>query len=88
LLAWAHPHSTRPKKENQKKENMAKSKKGPRQPTGLKCSACNSFGYVTVFNKVNEQLKKQTTGQGTFPINKYCNVCRVHTEHVVAKKLK
>ena len=38
---------------------MAKKKKGPRQIVGLKCSECNAFGYVTEFNKINEQLKKE-----------------------------
>ena len=67
---------------------MAKKKKGPRQIVGLKCSECNMFGYVTEFNKINEQLKKQTTNESTFPLNKYCSVCRKHTEHKQAKKLK
>lgn len=65
-----------------------KKKKGPRQPMGLQCTECNSFNYVTVFNKNNEQLKEQTTGEKTFPINKYCNVCRKHTSHKLLKKLK
>jgi ribosomal protein L33 len=64
-----------------------KSKKGPRQPAGLKCKTCGTFGYVTAFNKNNEQLKKQG-GEGTFPLSKYCSVCRAHTDHVLAKKLK
>ena len=67
---------------------MAKKKKGPRQILGLKCSKCGAFGYVTEYNKNNEQLKKQKDGQGTFPIKKYCSVCRKHTVHKVAKKLK
>jgi ribosomal protein L33 len=65
-----------------------KSKKGPRQKVGLKCSACGAFGYITKFNKNNEQLKKQTSGKGTFPINKYCKKCMKHTEHKLMKKLK
>lgn len=65
-----------------------KSKKGPRQKVGLKCSVCGAFGYITKFNKNNEQLKKQTDGEGTFPINKYCKKCMKHTEHKVMKKLK
>ncbi len=67
---------------------MAKAKKGPRQIVGLKCKACGNFGYLTEFNKNNEQLKKQTTGETTFPLKKYCAVCRKHTVHVQAKKLK
>ncbi len=67
---------------------MAKKKKGPRQPVGLKCSVCSSFNYVTEFSKVNEQLKEQTKNEKTFPINKYCNVCRKHTSHKTVKKLK
>lgn len=67
---------------------MAKAKKGPRQATGLKCSVCGAFGYITEFNKLNEQLKKQTSGEGTFPLSKYCKVCRKHTDHTQSKKLK
>lgn len=65
-----------------------KAKKGPRQAAGLKCKACGAFGYVTEFNKNNEQLKKQTTDETTFPLSKYCKVCRKHTTHTLAKKLK
>lgn len=67
---------------------MAKKKKGPRQAVGLKCSICNAFGYVTDYNKNNDTLKKQAGGSGAFPLNKYCSVCRKHTEHTVSKKLK
>jgi ribosomal protein L33 len=67
---------------------MAKKKKGPRQAVGLKCKVCSSFNYLTVYNKLNEQTKKQTTGESTFPLNKYCKRCRKSTEHVMAKKLK
>jgi ribosomal protein L33 len=67
---------------------MAKKKKGPRQAIGLQCSVCKSFNYITEYNKNNEQLKTQTKNEKTFPLNKYCNVCRKHTEHKVAKKLK
>ena len=67
---------------------MAKKKKGPRQIIGLKCSECGSFNYVTQYNKNNEQLKIQTKNEKTFPLNKYCNVCRKHTSHIIAKKLK
>lgn len=66
---------------------MAKKKKGPRQSVGLKCDACGAFGYITEYNKNNEQLKKQS-GDGTFPLNKYCKVCKKHTVHKQAKKLK
>lgn len=66
---------------------MPKKKKGPRQIVGLKCGVCNAFGYITEYNKNNEQLKKQQ-GEGTFPLSKYCSVCRKHTEHKQAKKLK
>ncbi|PIR58713.1 MAG: 50S ribosomal protein L33 [Candidatus Pacebacteria bacterium CG10_big_fil_rev_8_21_14_0_10_56_10] len=67
---------------------MAKAKKGPRQPTGLKCGQCGAFGYITEYNKTNEQLKQQRDGQGTFPLRKYCKVCRQHTDHQQVKKLK
>ncbi len=67
---------------------MAKKKKGPRQVIGLVCSVCGAFNYVTEFNKVNEQLKKQKSGEGTFPIKKYCARCKKHTMHKVQKKLK
>jgi ribosomal protein L33 len=67
---------------------MAKKKKGPRQATGLKCNVCGNFNYITEYNKLNEQLKKQTTGETTFPINKYCSKCRKSTPHSMSKKLK
>lgn len=67
---------------------MAKKKKGPRQIVGLQCTKCKSFGYITEYNKNNENLMKQTRNETTFPIKKYCNVCRVHTEHKQMKKLK
>jgi ribosomal protein L33 len=67
---------------------MAKKKKGPRQATGLICSVCNSFNYITEYNKLNEQLKKQTTNETTFPLHKYCSKCRQATDHKMAKKLK
>jgi len=66
---------------------MPKKKKGPRQIVGLKCSVCNAFGYLTEYNKNNEQLKKQKD-ETTFPLKKYCKVCKKHTEHKQAKKLK
>lgn len=66
----------------------SKKKKGPRQAVGLKCTVCGGFGYITEFNKNNEQLKTQTTGKKTFPLQKYCSICRTHTEHKQAKKLK
>lgn len=65
-----------------------KKKKGPRQAAGLQCTKCKSFGYVTEYNKNNETLKKQTTGESTFPIQKYCKKCKVRTEHKMMKKLK
>jgi ribosomal protein L33 len=67
---------------------MAKKKKGPRGAIGLKCSACGAFGYITEYNKLNEQLKKQTTNTETLPLNKYCSVCQKHTPHKMSKKLK
>ncbi|MBP7774259.1 50S ribosomal protein L33 [Candidatus Woesebacteria bacterium] len=67
---------------------MAKKKKGPRQAVGLKCKKCSSFGYITEYNKLNDQLKKQQDGVGSFPLKKYCAVCRTHEEHVMSKKLK
>ncbi|MEA2056705.1 MAG: 50S ribosomal protein L33 [Patescibacteria group bacterium] len=63
-------------------------KKGPRENIGLVCTACGVFNYVTSYNKVNEQLKKQTTGEGTFPIMKFCSRCNKRTPHKVQKKLK
>lgn len=65
----------------------AKKKKGPRQDVGLQCKICKTFGYITDFNKNNEQLKKQA-GEGTFPLDKYCSKCRKHTAHTLSKKLK
>lgn len=67
---------------------MAKKKKGPRQAVGLKCSVCGKFNYITEYNKLNEQLKKQTDGKASFPLMKYCPKCRKHTEHKMMKKLK
>lgn len=67
---------------------MAKAKKGPRQAAGLQCEVCKSFNYITEYNKNNENLKKQTGGEATFPLKKYCKVCREHTDHKMAKKLK
>jgi len=67
---------------------MAKKKKGPRQVIGLKCGECSSFNYVSEYNKNNEQLKEQAKNEKTFPLNKFCNVCRKHTLHTVSKKLK
>lgn len=67
---------------------MAKAKKGPRQSVGLQCKVCKTFGYITEYNKNNEQLKKQTSSESTFPLNKYCSVCRKSTPHVMMKKLK
>ena len=67
---------------------MAKKKKGPRQVIGLKCGECSSFKYVSEYNKNNEQLKEQANSEKTFPLNKFCNVCRKHTPHTISKKLK
>ena len=67
---------------------MAKKKKGPRQPVGLKCKVCGNFNYLTEYNKMNEQLKKQTTDESTFPLHKYCKRCQKSTEHGMMKKLK
>jgi large subunit ribosomal protein L33 len=66
----------------------AKKKKGPRQIAGLTCTVCKAFGYITEYNKNNEQLKKQLGKDSTFPLSKYCKVCRKHSEHKMAKKLK
>ncbi len=66
---------------------MAK-KKGPRDIVGLVCTVCGAFNYVTEFNKNNERLKKQTSGEETFPIKKFCPRCNKHTLHKVQKKLK
>ncbi len=59
---------------------MAKSKKGPRQHYGLKCSVCGNFNYITQRNKVNTPDKLK--------LHKYCKVCRKATEHTEASKLK
>jgi len=59
---------------------MAKSKKGPRQIFGMKCSECNNFNYITERNKVNTEEKLK--------LKKYCKRCRKHTMHTEAKKLK
>jgi len=67
---------------------MAKKKKGPRQALGLKCKVCGTFNYITEYNKNNETLMKQTTGESTLPLNKYCKKCRKSTPHVAMKKLK
>ena len=67
---------------------MASKKKGPRQAIGLKCKVCSKFNYITEYNKLNEQLKKQKDGEGTFPIKKFCPNCNTRTEHVMSKKLK
>lgn len=68
---------------------MAKKKKGPRQAVGLKCTKCGAFGYITEYNKNNETLRKQLSGEtGKFEQNKYCSVCKEHTPHKEMKKLK
>lgn len=67
---------------------MAKKKKGPRQLAGLQCTVCKHHNYTTEYNKNNEQLKKQTGGDATFPIKKYCKHCQKTTEHKMMKKLK
>ncbi len=67
---------------------MAKKKKGPRQAVGLVCTECNKFNYITEYNKLNERLKKQTTGEETFPLAKYCPNCKARTKHRISKKLK
>jgi len=67
---------------------MAKKKKGPRGAGGLQCTICKHFNYITEYNRNNENLKKQTTGETTFPITKYCKHCRKRTEHKMMKKLK
>lgn len=67
---------------------MAKAKKGPRQAVGLQCKVCKSFGYITEYNKNNDILKKQATGKGTFPLNKWCAVCRQVQPQMAMKKLK
>ncbi len=68
---------------------MAKKKKGPRELVGLKCTVCSSFNYLTQVNKINEQLKTQSAKEEpTFPLKKYCPVCKKHTEHTKSKKLK
>lgn len=67
---------------------MAKKKKGPRQAVGLKCTKCGKFNYITEVNKNNDRMKKQTTGEDTFPLAKYCPACNASTEHKTTKNLK
>lgn len=67
---------------------MAKSKKGPRESVGLECTVCGAFNYITEFNKVNEQLKKQQDPNYKFEPRKYCSSCNKAQKHKVKKKLK
>lgn len=62
--------------------------KGPRQHIGLVCTVCGTFNYISEFNKNNERLKKQTGGDDTFPLKKYCSVCQKHTDHKKREKTK
>jgi ribosomal protein L33 len=62
--------------------------KGPRINTGLVCTVCGAFNYLSEYNKNNERLKKQTTGEETFPLKKYCSRCQKHTEHKKQDKTK
>ncbi|MBU1071384.1 50S ribosomal protein L33 [Patescibacteria group bacterium] len=55
-------------------------KKGPRQITGLKCSICNKFNFLTERNRTNTPDKLE--------LNKHCPKCRKHTKHTESKKLK
>ena len=66
----------------------ATKKKGPRQLAGLQCSVCKAFGYITQYNRNNDILKRQAGEKESFPLSKYCKVCRKHTEHKLVKKLK
>lgn len=66
----------------------ATKKKGPRQLAGLQCSVCKDFGYITQYNRNNDILKRQAGEKESFPLSKYCKVCRKHTEHKLVKKLK
>jgi ribosomal protein L33 len=63
-------------------------KKGPRQYVRLVCTKCGKDNYITQYNKINENLKKQTTNEETFPLKKFCPVCNEHTSHKMDKKLK
>mgnify|MGYP001576873313 CR=1 FL=1 len=55
-------------------------KKGPRQSTGMKCTVCNNFNYITERNKTNTTSKLELT--------KHCRKCRKHTLHKESSKLK
>ncbi|KKU60516.1 MAG: 50S ribosomal protein L33 [Microgenomates group bacterium GW2011_GWE1_47_12] len=59
---------------------MAKAKKGPRQPFGLKCGECSAFNYITSRSKLNTPDK--------LVLSKYCPKCKKHTKHKESKKLK
>jgi len=55
-------------------------KKGPRQITGLKCSVCKKFNFITERNRTNTPDKLE--------LKKHCPKCRKHTPHTESKKLK
>lgn len=55
-------------------------KKGPRQHTGMKCTVCGDFNYITERNKTNTPEK--------LSLVKHCRSCRKHTEHKEVGKLK
>lgn len=54
---------------------MAKKSKYDR--IALKCTVCNTKNYFTTKNPTNIKDK--------LSFNKYCRVCKKHTEHVEAK---
>lgn len=51
--------------------------KGKRQKFNLKCTVCNTLGYVTTKSVVNTTEKLE--------LNKYCSKCRKLTVHKEAK---
>ncbi len=63
-------------------------KKGHRQFVRLVCTKCGNSNYITQYNKINENLKKQTSNKETFPLMKFCARCNKHTSHKMDKKLK
>lgn len=55
-------------------------KPGARITLGLACKVCGNRNYITEKNKMETKEK--------LSFNKYCNVCRKHTEHKETQKLK
>jgi large subunit ribosomal protein L33 len=58
---------------------MAK-KSGARITVGLDCKVCKRRNYVSTRNKLNTQAK--------LALSKFCNQCRLVTDHKEVEKLK